>query len=227
MNNLALFDLDNTLLAGDSDVEWPRFLINQGVLDAEYYHRENDRFYQQYKTGTLDIYEFLDFQLAPLTRFSRQELDTMHQQYLAQHIRPLMTTAGQAKVDEHLAAGDTVMVITATNRFITAPIVAAFGVPHLIATELEERADGSFTGKPRGTPSFQDGKIIRLNEWLAAQGRRLEDYPRSYFYSDSRNDIPLLAAVTDPVVVDPDEVLRAHAEIQGWPIVSFREGASQ
>lgn len=221
--NLAIFDLDNTLLAGDSDEAWPRFLIKKGLLDAELYAEKNQRFYEEYKSGILDIDEFLNFQLAPLARFDRETLDKMHAEYMQDYIRPIMTKKGQAQVKAHQDAGDTVMVISATNRFITAPIVEAFGIAHLIATELEEDANGRFTGKPRGTPSFQDGKIVRLEEWLAAQNLRLSDFERSWFYSDSRNDIPLMTAVTNPVAVDPDDVLRAHAEIQAWEIVSFRD----
>ncbi len=223
--NLALFDLDNTLLAGDSDVEWPRYLINKGILDAARYHQENDRFYQQYKDGTLDIYEFLDFQLSPLKRYSRAELEAMHAEYMADHIVPIMTAKGMDLVQQHLDAGDLVLIITATNRFITAPIAAAFQVPHLIATELEEDEQGNFTGKPTGTPSFQDGKIVRLNEWLENRGETLTDYDRIWFYSDSRNDIPLLDIATDPVAVDPDPVLLAHAQAAGWPVISLREPA--
>lgn len=220
--NLALFDLDNTLLAGDSDVEWPRFLIDQGVLDADFYNRENDRFYADYKAGTLNIFDFLDFQLAPLARHSREQLDAWHKAYLAERITPLMTAEGRRRVQAHQAAGDVVGVITATNRFITAPIVAAFGIEHLIATEPEMDADGHYTGKPAGVPCFQAGKITRLNDWLAARGETLANYPQSWFYSDSRNDIPLMSQVTHPVAVDPDEALRAHAEAQGWPVLSFR-----
>lgn len=223
--NLALFDLDNTLLAGDSDVEWPRYLINKGILDAAHYHQENDRFYQQYKDGTLDIYEFLDFQLAPLKRYSRAELEAMHAEYMAAHIVPIMTAKGMDLVQQHLEAGDLVLIITATNRFITAPIAAAFQVPYLIATELEEDEQGNFTGKPTGTPSFQDGKIVRLNEWLENRGEALTDYDRIWFYSDSRNDIPLLDIATDPVAVDPDAVLLAHAQAAGWPVISLRDPA--
>ena len=221
--NIALFDLDNTLLAGDSDVEWPRYLIGKGVLDADHYNRENDRFYADYKAGTLDIQAFLDFQLAPLAGRDRAELDAWHEEYLARHIRPIITARGRELIQQHQANGDLVVIITATNRFITGPIAAELGVEHLIATELEEGPDGRFTGRPSGLPSFQDGKIHRLHDWLASRGQRLEDFDRSWFYSDSRNDIPLMSVVTHPVAVNPDELLRAHAEAHGWPVMFLHD----
>ena len=221
--NLALFDLDNTLLAGDSDVEWPRFLIGKGLLDAEYYHRENDRFYQQYRDGTLDIDAFLDFQLKPLADRDRDELDALHAEYLDVHIKPIITRLGRERVAAHQAQGDLVVIVTATNRFITEPIARELGVEHLIATELEQGADGRFTGRPSGTPSFKDGKITRLDEWLTARGSRLDAFDSSWFYSDSRNDIPLMSRVSHPVAGDPDDFLRAHAEAHDWPVISLRD----
>ncbi|MCW3480467.1 HAD-IB family hydrolase [Neisseriaceae bacterium JH1-16] len=223
--NLALFDLDHTLIAGDSDVEWPKFLMKRGLLDEAFYARRNDHFYEQYKAGTLDIYEFLDFQLEPLTRFSRSELDTLHAAYMQEHILPIIPAKARALVAAHQAAGDTVMIITATNRFITGPIARELGVERLIAVELEEHADGRFTGKPAGVPSFKEGKITRLEQWLAEQGKTLADYEKSFFYSDSRNDLPLLSLVSDPIAVDPDDTLRAHAESHGWPVISLRDEA--
>lgn len=221
--NLALFDLDHTLLSGDSDVEWPGFLIKKGIVDAGYYSRESDRFYEQYKDGTLDIYAFLDFQLSPLAGRDRAELDAWHEEYLARYIRPIITARGRELIQQHQANGDLVVIITATNRFITGPIAAELGVEHLIATELEEGPDGRFTGRPSGLPSFQDGKIHRLHDWLASRGQRLEDFDRSWFYSDSRNDIPLMSVVTHPVAVNPDELLRAHAEAHGWPVMFLHD----
>lgn len=221
--NLALFDLDNTLLAGDSDVEWPKFLIGRGILDAEHHARHNDYFYEQYKAGTLDIDAFLEFQLAPLARFTREELDSLHAEYMGEHILPIIPAKARALVAAHQAEGDLVMIITATNRFITGPIARELGVEHLIAVELEEGADGRYTGRYTGTPSFKDGKITRLNEWLAARGQTLASFTRCYFYSDSRNDLPLLSLVSDPVAVDPDEALRAHALTHGWPVITLRD----
>ncbi|MGH8620467.1 MAG: HAD family hydrolase [Burkholderiales bacterium] len=215
---LALFDLDNTLLAGDSDYEWAQFLIDRGVLERATYEAKNDAFYADYKRGALDIHAFLDFQLAPLARYPRAELDRWHAEFMAERIAPLIRPKARALVAQH--AGDLSAVITATNRFVTGPIAQAFGVTHLIATEVEESA-GRFTGRPSGTPCFREGKITRLNEWLSAQGRRLTDFETSVFYSDSLNDLPLLSAVTEPVAVDPDPVLAAHARAQGWRTLSL------
>lgn len=220
--NLALFDLDNTLLAGDSDVEWPKFLIARGVLDPEYYAERNAVFYQQYKEGTLDIDAFLDFQLSPLARFCRDELDDMHRDYMRQHILPIIPRQARDQVKQHQTDGDLVMIVTATNRFITGPIAREFGVEHLIAVEPEQDADGRYTGGYCGVPSFKDGKITRLNQWLAERGERLSDYQRVWFYSDSCNDLPLLSLVTDPVAVDPDPTLRERAVQHGWPVISLR-----
>ncbi|MGE5526372.1 MAG: HAD family hydrolase [Rhodospirillaceae bacterium] len=213
---LALFDLDNTLLAGDSDFEWAQFLIEQGVLDREVYEARNHRFYEQYKAGTLDIYEFLDFQLKPLARHDRAVLDAWHREFMIRKIAPIMSDAAQKLVQRH--AGDLCAIVTATNSFVTAPIARAFGVAHLIATEPEER-DGQFTGGVRGTPCFRDGKVERVKSWLAQRGQSFAAFDESWFYSDSMNDLPLLSHVTHPVAVDPDERLRAHAERNGWPVL--------
>ncbi|HJV06300.1 MAG TPA: HAD family hydrolase [Chromobacteriaceae bacterium] len=221
--NLALFDLDNTLLAGDSDFEWPRFMIKRGMVDQEVYDRRNNHFYEQYKAGTLDINEYLEFVLEPLTRYSRAELDVLHAQYMEEHIKPIILPKGRELLAAHQAAGDEVLIITATNRFITGPIARELGVDTLIAVEVEEDGDGQFTGKPTGVPSYQDGKITRLNMWLAEHGKTLASYDQSFFYSDSRNDLPLLSIVSHPVAVDPDETLRAHAEAHGWPVISLRD----
>ncbi|HSO08347.1 MAG TPA: HAD family hydrolase [Pelomicrobium sp.] len=222
---LALFDLDNTLLAGDSDFEWAQFLIEQGVLDREVYEARNQAFYDQYKAGTLDIHEFLAFQLKPLSRHPRRQLDDWHAQFMAQKIRPLMTPAAQALVDRHRREGHVCAIVTATNRFVTGPIAAAFGVEHLIATEPEER-DGEFTGRSRGVPCFRAGKVTRLEEWLAARATRLAEVAESWFYSDSHNDLPLLEAVNHPVVVDPDPQLAAVAAARGWPVMRLHGDAA-
>ena len=209
--NLALFDLDNTLLLGDSDFEWARFLIDKGVLDAEVYEARNTEFYDQYRAGTLDIHEFLAFQLKPLSRHPRTELDAFHAQYMA--ARMLVRT--------HRDAGALVAIVTATNSFVTGPIAREFGVPHLIATEPEQ-LDGRYTGRVAGIPSFREGKVARVDAWLAEQGRCWSDFERSFFYSDSANDLPLLSRVTDPVAVDPDPGLESHARQHGWPVISLR-----
>lgn len=218
---LVLFDLDNTLLAGDSDFEWAQFLIEHGVLDRELHAARNQAFYEQYKAGTLDIHEFLDFQLKPLSRHARTQLDAWHADYMQQKILPLITPAAKALVGRELADADLVAIITATNSFVTAPIARAFGISHLIATEPEQ-VNGDYTGRVAGTPSFREGKIVRLYEWLGSLGKTLGDFDQSWFYSDSLNDLPLLDLVTHPVAVDPDATLHEHAIQSGWPVISLR-----
>lgn len=219
--NLALFDLDNTLLAGDSDYNWSLFLISEGLLDATQHKARNEQFYEDYKNGSLDIYAFLKFQLQPLSQHPKAFLDTLHQKYMQTVIRPMMTQKAQALVDAHKAKGDLCMVITATNSFVTKPIATAYGIEHLIGTD-PEMVDGQFTGGVSGTPSFQQGKVTRLNDWLAARGQTLADFDTSHFYSDSHNDLPLMKLVTHPVAVDADPTLTAHAQAHGWPIISLR-----
>ncbi|HLX21967.1 MAG TPA: HAD family hydrolase [Usitatibacter sp.] len=216
---LALFDLDNTLLDGDSDYEWAQFLIEEGVLHAGEYNAKNEYFFARYKDGTLDIHEFLDFQLAPIANRRRAELDAWHVEFMQRKIRPIIAAGTPALLAEHAKA--TSAIVTATNRFITGPIAKELGVPMLIATDIEERPDGTFTGKPRGTPTFREGKIAAVNEWLASRGHRLADY-ESWFFSDSLNDLPLLELVTHPVAVDPDPTLRARAVERGWRIISLK-----
>ena len=217
---LVLFDLDNTLLAGDSDFEWAQFLIECGVLDREVYEARNQSFYDQYKAGTLDIHEFLDFQLKPLSRHPRAQLAAWHREFMERKIRPLIRRQARALVERH--HNDLCVVITATNSFVTAPIVREFGIAELIATEPEQR-DGEFTGAVRGIPCFREGKVVRLEAWLAERGGSLAACSESWFYSDSLNDLPLLERVSHPVAVDPDETLRARAERNGWPIISLAD----
>jgi len=219
--NLALFDLDNTLLSGDSDFEWSQFLIEQGVLDRELFEAKNLAFYEQYKAGTLDIHEFLDFQLKPLSRHARKVLDSWHQEFMRRKVRPMMGAQAQALVAKHQAAGDVCLIVTATNSFVTAPIAREFGVAHLIATDPEEK-EGEFTGRVAGVPSFRDGKVVRMESWLSEHGWTWGSFEHTWFYSDSLNDLPLLSKVKHPVAVDPDATLRAHAEKQGWPVISLR-----
>jgi HAD superfamily hydrolase (TIGR01490 family) len=223
---LALFDLDNTLLSGDSDYEWAQFLIERGVLERAEYEARNDRFFRQYKEGRLDIHEFLDFQLAPLARHSRQELDRWHGEFMRTRVKPIIRSKGRDLVRRHLADKHLCAIITSTNAFITAPIARELGVEHLLATELEVR-NGKFTGKPLGTPSFRLGKVTRLAEWLGERGQTLASFAASWFYSDSHNDLPLLERVTRPIAVDPDEPLRAHARRQGWAVMSLKMPASR
>ena len=219
--NLALFDLDNTLLSLDSDYEWGQFLVDRGVLDRHTYEAQNAVFYEQYKEGKLDIHEFLGFALRPLAEHTPEDLDRWHADFMATRIRPAMGAPAKALVQRHLDAGDLCAVVTATNSFVTAPIAREFGVPHLLATE-PERSAGRFTGKVAGIPCFREGKIARVEAWLGAQGRRLQDFPESAFYSDSLNDLPLLERVTRPVAVDPDATLAAEAGRRGWPVISLR-----
>ncbi|TXT26282.1 MAG: HAD-superfamily subfamily IB hydrolase [Gallionellaceae bacterium] len=219
--NLALFDLDNTLLNGDSDFEWAQFLIERGVLDRELFEARNQEFYEQYKTGTLDIHAFLDFQLKPLSRHPRRVLDGWHEDFMRRKVHPMIGRAARDLVAHHRAAGDVCAIVTATNSFVTAPIAREFGVEHLIATEPEQR-DGEFTGRTNGVPSFREGKVARLESWMAQRGWSWDSFVASWFYSDSLNDLPLLQKVKYPVAVDPDATLRAHAERQGWRIITLR-----
>ena len=219
--NLVLFDLDNTLLAGDSDFAWAQFLIGKGVLDREVQEAKNIEFYEQYKAGTLDIFEFLDFQLAPLARHAREQLDAWHIEFMERSVRPMMTPKARKLVREHLDDGAIVAVVTATNAFVTGPIVREFGIPHLVAT-IPAQEGGAFTGKPRGMPAFKAGKIERVESWLESLGLHLGSFSRSWFYSDSHNDLPLMGRVTNPVAVDPDDTLHAHATRAGWPVISLR-----
>ena len=217
---LVLFDLDNTLLAGDSDFEWAQFLIEQGVLDREIYEARNQQFYDQYKAGTLDIREFLDFQLKPLSRHPRAQLDAWHREFMQRKIRPLMRSKARALVESHRR--DLCAVISATNSFVTGPIASEFGIENLIATEPEQ-VNGSFTGGVSGIPCFREGKVARLDAWLAARSTKLAAFSESWFYSDSLNDLPLLERVTHPVAVDPDPTLREHAGRKGWRIISLAD----
>ena len=219
--NLTLFDLDNTLLIGDSDFEWSQFLIEQGVLDRELFEAKNQTFYDQYKAGTLDILKFLDFQLKPLSRHSREVLTAWHQDFMRIKIAPMIRLPARELVAKHLSAGDVCMIVTATNRFVTEPIAREFGVVNLIATDPEE-VNGAFTGKVAGIPSFREGKISRLDNWMYERGWTWDSFESTTFYSDSLNDLPLLSRVKIPVAVDPDDTLRRHAQQQGWAIISLR-----
>ena len=219
--NLALFDLDNTLLAGDSDYNWSLFLIKQGLLDEKTHHERNEQFYLDYKNGNLDIYKFLAFQLKPLSEHSVADLNALHAKYMESVIRPMMTKKAQDLVNQHKAQGDLCLVITATNSFVTKPIAQAYGIAHLIGTD-PEMVNGAYTGGVAGVPSFQEGKVTRLKQWLAERGQVLADFEQSYFYSDSHNDLPLMKLVTHPVAVDADAKLTDYAQQHGWPHISLR-----
>lgn len=217
---LALFDLDNTLLGGDSDYLWGRFLVEQGIVDGELYEQQNQYFYDQYKAGTLDIQAFLAFSLRPLAEHPPARLYAWREQFLTRLIDPIVLPDARSLVERHRGQGDTPVIITATNRFVTAPIAERFGITHLIATEVE--MDGErYTGRSTGTPCFQHGKVQRLRQWLDEHQVDLDD---SWFYSDSHNDLPLLEQVSHPVAVDPDDKLAQQARTRGWPVISLRQG---
>lgn len=222
---LTLFDLDHTLLAGDSDYGWGRFAVRHGLVDAREYERKNAWFYAAYQAGNLDQAAYLAFCLEPLARYSMGELDAWHRKFMAETIEPLMTAPGRLLVQARLRAGDLVAIVTSTNSFITRPIARAYHVEHLIATDPEVR-DGRYTGRVSGIPAFREGKVARLHAWLGQRGERLDDFAQSWFYSDSTNDMPLLEAVTHPVAVDPDQELRRIAEQRGWTIITLRDGNS-
>jgi len=215
---LALFDLDNTLIDGDSDYLWGEFLCDNGIVNANVHRNEHRRFFDAYKAGTLDIHEFLAFQLGPLAGKDMDTLEEWRNRYLAEKIKPIILPKASDLLDEHRQQGHVLLIITATNRFLTEPISRYFGVEDLIACE-PEMIDGSYTGLATGTPSYAEGKITRLHDWLGENRLQMEE---SWFYSDSHNDIPLLEEVTYPIAVDPDTVLQKEAEIRGWPIISLR-----
>ncbi len=216
---LAIFDLDNTLLCGDSDHLWGDFLVELGVVDAELYQQANDRFYREYNEGKLDIFEFLHFSLKPLSEHAPDRLYSWREQFVSERIEPIILPAGLELIQKHREAGDTLLIITATNSFVTTPIAQRLGIEHLIAT-TPEMVDGRYTGQVAGIPSYKEGKIERLNQWLASSQHNLDG---SCFYSDSHNDIPLLEIVDKPIAVDPDEALTQHAKNRAWPIISLRE----
>lgn len=216
--SLAIFDLDNTLIADDSDFLWGQFLVDRGIVDKNHYEAANAKFYEDYKQGCLDIVEFLGFSLAPLAAHDPEQLYQWRDEFVETLIKPITLEAAHALVEQHRAAGDTLLVITATNRFVTEPIVKLYGIDNLLATTPEFK-DGRYTGNFIDTPCFQAGKVKQLRDWLSTSTLNLDG---SCFYSDSHNDLPLLELVEKPVAVDPDDKLRATAEQAGWPIISLR-----
>ena len=215
---LAIFDLDNTLIAGDSDHAWGQFLVSKNIVDSVWYQQENNRFHKDYQTGELDIEAYLEFALKPLADNTLNNLLEWRQEFLDSVIQPLFLKKAFDLIETHRQKGDLLLIVTATNRFITELIAKALGINELIATEPEQDQAG-FTGKVSGTPSFKEGKITRLNQWLANKEYSLKG---SFFYSDSHNDLPLLERVDNPVAVDPDDILRSHCENVKWPIISLR-----
>lgn len=216
---LALFDLDNTLLGGDSDHAWGDWLCERGILDGATYKARNDAFYQDYLAGRLNITDYLNFTLEIFGRTEMAQLQAWHEQFMAECIEPIILPKGLALLDEHRAAGDKLLIITATNRFVTAPIAARLGVDTLLATECE-MLDGRYTGRTTDVPCFREGKVTRLHRWLQETGLTLDG---ASFYSDSMNDLPLLEQVSRPVAVDPDPNLLAEAQKRSWPVISLRD----
>ena len=219
MNNLALFDLDHTLLPLDSDNEWGQYLVRKGVLDAEAFGRRNAEFFAQYQAGTLDPDEYLDFALGTLAQFKRRDLDAWREQFMQEMILPAILPAAKELLEKHRAAGDLLAIVTATNSYVTAPIAAALGVQHLIAAEPVLDANGEITGQLQGQHNQGAGKIHNTRAWLARMGKDFSSFAQTHFYSDSHNDIPLMSVVTHPVATNPNAKLSAHAQAQGWPLL--------
>ncbi|MFM7294332.1 MAG: HAD family hydrolase [Burkholderiales bacterium] len=218
MKSLALFDLDHTLLSGDSDHAWGHFLVEQGIVQGDEHRQRNEAFWQQYKDGTLDINAYLQFALAPIAGKSDPELAGLRTTFMQDKIEPMISAAALRLLDKH--AGELRAIVTATNAFVTKPIAQRFGVDHLIACEVEMVA-GRYTGNPVGVPSFREGKVARVDAWLASMELCIEDFETSWFYSDSLNDLPLLKRVNHPVAVNPDPTLRRFALEQGWPVLDL------
>jgi len=217
--SLAIFDLDNTLISGDSDYLWGQFLVDLGIVDKNIYETTNAKFYEDYKQGNLDINAFLRFSLKPLSQYPAEQLFKWREQFIATIIQPVLLKSAQALVDKHRLKGDTLLVITATNRFVTEPIVKIYGIDNLLATTPEFK-QGAYTGDVDGVPCFQEGKVTLLEQWLKTSTETLDD---SYFYSDSHNDLPLLKKVDTPIAVDPDEKLKVFATQSNWKIISLRD----
>ena len=221
MRQLALFDLDHTLIPIDSDYEWGQFLCRIGAVDADAFARRNADFFAQYQAGTLDPVEYLEFALGTLAQFKRDQLDEYHAQFMHEVIQPALLPAAFDLLKKHQDQDDLIAIITATNRFVTTPIAAALGVEHLLAAEPEIDAHRNITGKLLGVPTSGPGKVIHLHDWFQRRGQQLSDFSQSYFYSDSHNDIPLLEVVTHPVATNPNATLSAHALARGWPQINL------
>lgn len=215
---LAIFDLDNTLIAGDSDHSWGQFLVVENIVDHQHYKTMNDKFYADYESGCLDILAYLEFSLEPLTRLSMENLQSLHKKFMRNVINPMKLQQAADLIHRHQQAGDRLLVITSTNRFIVEPICKSLGIDEIIATDLEI-IDNKYSGKVRGTPTYKEGKVTRFHQWLEAQ--KLSNNG-SYFYSDSINDMPMLLEVDHPIAVDPDSALRKEAESRHWKIISLR-----
>ena len=219
--NLAIFDLDNTLLDGDSDYNWGLYLVKKGYLDEGEYKEQNQKFFEEYQAGKLDIFAFAEFQFQFLKNNSRKFLNKVRSDYIDQIIKPMILKKAVDLVNQHKEAGDSLLIITATNSFITKPIGELFGIDELIGTDPEEYL-GEFTGKVRGTPSFKEGKVTRLFDWLDDKNKKLTDFEKTFFYSDSHNDTALLEVVTNPVVVNGDKILLEKAQEKNWPTLHLK-----
>ncbi len=219
--NLVLFDLDHTLLNGDTQSEWGRYLADHGVIDLKEYQKAMAVFYAAYRRGKLDIPALIEFQIGILKLHSRSVIEAWREQFVEERIRPLIVQAGWEAVIEHQKQGDDLVLITATNEFLTTPIAKLLEIPHLIASQEEYDQVGNFTGRCYGVPSYRDGKITRLHQWFEEQQRSREHYDKVVFYSDSHNDIPLLSFVDEPIIVNPDAKLQEYALKRQWKIVDF------
>ncbi len=219
--NLALFDLDHTLIPLDSDYEWGQFLVRIGAVEADAFAKQNAAFFAQYQLGTLDPVLYLEFALGTLAQFPRNQLDEWRAQFMREVIIPVILPPASALLQQHREAGDLIAIITATNHFVTEPIAHALGVAHLIAALPEQTTDGTITGKLIGIPTSGAGKVRHMEEWLGAMGKSLSNFDKSYFYSDSHNDIPLLSVVTHPVATNPNAKLEAHAKAHNWPLLKL------
>ena len=219
--NLAIFDLDNTLLDGDSDYNWGIYLVKKGYLDEEEYKVKNQKFFEEYQNGKLDIFAFAEFQFQFLKNNTRKFLNDVRSDYIEEIIKPMVLKKAVDLVSQHKEAGDSLLIITATNSFITKPIGELFGIENLIGTDPEEHL-GEFTGKVKGTPSFKEGKVTRLFDWLDARDFKLTDFEKTFFYSDSHNDLALLEVVTNPVVVNGDKILLEKAQEKNWPTLNLK-----
>lgn len=218
---LILFDLDNTLLNGDTQSEWGSYLASRGHLSLEEYRQRMSIFEQEYHQGRLNIQELMEYQIQILKRYPKEKLELWSEEFVEERIRPLIVEKGWKTVREHQAAGDELILITATNQFLTTPISRMLGIRHLIASREERDFNDNYTGRLFGVPSYKEGKVKRLQEWLQEQNRSLKDYEESWFYSDSHNDLPLLSIVSHPMIVNPDPLLRKHAEEKQWKIIDF------
>ena len=219
--NLAIFDLDNTLLDGDSDYNWGIYLVKKGYLDEEEYKVKNQKFFEEYQHGKLDIFAFAEFQFQFLKNNTRKFLNDVRSDYIEEIIKPMVLKKAVDLVSQHKEAGDSLLIITATNSFITKPIGELFGIENLIGTDPEEHL-GEFTGKVKGIPSFKEGKETRLFDWLDARDFKLTDFEKTFFYSDSHNDLALLEVVTNPVVVNGDKILLEKAQEKNWPTLNLK-----